>query len=71
VSLFTLMRFLRGLPGAARERRRLSVGFAPMTLVVMSATYMLTAYPVGYLADRMSRPLLLSLGCAVMVAPTC
>jgi MFS family permease len=62
------MRFSEAFLVLRANEAGLSVGFAPMTLVVMSATYMLTAYPVGHLSDRMSRPLLLSLGCVVMVA---
>jgi MFS family permease len=67
VALFTLMRFSEAFLVLRANEAGLSVGFAPMTLVVMSATYMLTAYPVGHLADRMSRPLLLAMGCVVMV----
>jgi MFS family permease len=38
-----------------------------MVLVVMSAVYALTAYPAGYLSDRMSRSGLLVLGLGVLV----
>jgi MFS family permease len=33
----------------------------------MSATYLATAYPAGWLSDRMSRHVLLALGCAAML----
>jgi MFS family permease len=68
VLLFTLMRFSEAFLVLRANGAGLSVGFAPLTLVVMSVTFMLTAYPAGVLSDRMSRPLLLALGCAVMVA---
>jgi MFS family permease len=67
VLLFTLMRFSEAFLVLRATDAGLSIGFAPMTLVVMSLTYMLTAYPSGMLADRMSRPRLLAIGCAVMV----
>jgi MFS family permease len=68
VLLFTLMRFSEAFLVLRASDAGLSISFAPMTLVVMSLTYMLTAYPAGMLADRMSRPHLLAFGCAVMVA---
>ena len=68
VVLFTLMRFSEAFLVLRASDAGLPAGFAPMTLVVMSLTYMLTAYPAGRLADRMSRPRLLAIGCVVMVA---
>ena len=68
VVLFTLMRFSEAFLVLRASDAGLPAGFAPMTLVVMSLTYMLTAYPAGMLADRMSRPRLLAIGCVVMVA---
>jgi MFS family permease len=67
VLLFTLMRFSEAFLVLRASNAGLSIGYAPMTLVVMSLTYMLTAYPAGMLADRVSRPHLLALGCVVMV----
>ena len=67
VLLFTLMRFSEAFLVLRASDAGLPVAWAPMTLVVMSLTYMLTAYPAGRLADRVSRPHLLALGCAVMV----
>ena len=68
VLLFTLMRFSEAFLVLRAQDAGLSMGWAPLTLVVMAATYLLTAYPVGRLSDRVSRHLLLALGCAVMVA---
>ena len=66
VSLFTLMRFSEAFLVLRANDLGLAVGWSPLTLVAMSLTYMATAYPAGRLADRMSRPFLLALGCLVM-----
>ena len=67
VLLFTLTRFSEAFLVLRAQDAGLATGWAPMTLVVMSGTYLLTAYPIGRLSDRMSRHLLLALGCGVMV----
>ena len=67
VLLFTLMRFSEAFLVLRASEAGLSMAYAPLTLVVMSLTYMLSAYPAGKLADRMSRPRLLAIGCAAMV----
>lgn len=66
--MFTLTRFSEAFLVLRAQQAGLPVAYLPMTLVVMSAAYMLVAYPVGKLSDRMSRHVLLALGCAVMVA---
>ncbi len=68
VLMFTLMRFSEAFLVLRASEAGLSTAWIPLTLVVMSATYLLTAYPAGWLSDRMSRHLLLALGCLVMVA---
>jgi MFS family permease len=68
VLMFTLMRFSEAFLVLRAQDAGLSTNWIPLTLVVMSATYLLTAYPAGRLSDHMSRHLLLALGCAVMVA---
>jgi MFS family permease len=67
VLLFTLTRFSEAFLVLRAQEAGLATGWAPLTLVVMSATYLLTAYPAGKLSDRVSRHLLLAVGCAVMV----
>lgn len=67
VSLFTLMRFSEAFLVLRAQQAGLSTTWIPLTLVVMSSTYLLTAYPAGWLSDRMSRHTLLALGCVVMV----
>ena len=67
VLMFTLMRFSEAFLVLRAQDAGLSTNWIPLTLVVMSATYLLTAYPAGKLSDGMSRHLLLALGCAVML----
>ena len=68
VLMFTLMRFSEAFLVLRAQDAGLSHNWIPMTLVVMSATYLLVAYPAGVLSDRMSRHSLLALGCVVMLA---
>ena len=67
VLLFTLMRFSEAFLILRASAGGLETKWVPLTLVVMSATYLLTAYPAGRLSDRMSRHVLLAVGCAVML----
>jgi MFS family permease len=68
VLLFTLMRFSEAFLVLRAQDAGLSNAWIPLTLVVMSATYLLTAYPAGKLSDTVSRYTLLAIGCAVMLA---
>ncbi len=67
VLLFTLMRFSEAFLVLRASAGGLATKWVPLTLVVMSATYLLTAYPAGRLSDRMSRHVLLAVGCLVML----
>ncbi len=68
VLMFTLMRFSEAFLVLRAQDAGLSNNWIPLTLVVMSATYLLTAYPAGKLSDSVSRHTLLAIGCAVMLA---
>lgn len=68
VLMFTLMRFSEAFLVLRAQDAGLSNAWIPLTLVVMSAAYLLTAYPAGKLSDYMSRYTLLAMGCAVMLA---
>jgi len=46
----------------------LQFAWTPLVLVVMNVAYMLSAYPIGRLADRVPRLRLLMLGCAILVS---
>jgi MFS family permease len=67
VGLFTLMRFSEAFLVLRASDAGLPTAWLPATLVAMSATYLLTAYPVGRWSDRVPRHVLLAAGCAVMV----
>jgi MFS family permease len=68
VLLFTLMRFSEAFLVLRASAAGVATAWLPATLVVMSGTYLLTAYPAGKLSDRMSRRTLLATGCVVMLA---
>jgi len=65
-SVFTLSRFseaflvLAGIPGGLKP------SWTPLVLVAMNFAYLMSAYPVGVLSDRMSKKRLLIIGCAVL-----
>jgi MFS family permease len=67
VLLFTLMRFSEAFLVLRASQAGLETKWIPLVLVVMSLTYLLVAYPAGKLSDRMSRHVLLAVGCVVMV----
>lgn len=46
----------------------LQFAWTPLVLVVMNVAYMLSAYPIGRLADRVPRLRLLMLGCVILVS---
>jgi MFS family permease len=64
----TLARFSEAFLILRATDLQLAMAYAPLVLVGMSAVYALTAYPVGRLADRMSRRTLLVVGIAFLVA---
>lgn len=65
--LLTLARFSEAFLVLRAEHVGLSVTFIPLVMVVMSLTYAVSAYPAGWLADRMSRRPLLASGCLVLI----
>ena len=65
--LLTLARFSEAFLVLRAEHVGLSVTFIPLVMVVMSVTYAGSAYPAGWLADRMSRRPLLVAGCLVLI----
>lgn len=67
-ALFTLARFSEAFLVLRATDGGLPVAYAPLVLVGMNAVYALAAYPVGRLSDRVSRPQLLALGVAVLIA---
>ena len=67
VALFTLMRFSEAFLVLRGQSAGFGVAYAPLALVVMSAVYMLSAWPAGALSDRLPRLGVLVVGCLVMV----
>lgn len=66
-TFFTLARFSEAFLILRGTDVGLSITWVPLILVVMNIAYMLSAYPVGVLADRMPRHQILLLGAAVLV----
>lgn len=65
-SVFMLSRFSEAFLVLVGTRAGLTPAFAPLALVAMNLSYLLSAYPVGKLADRVEKPQLLVLGCAIL-----
>lgn len=65
--LLTLARFSEAFLVLRAEHAGLPVTFIPLVMVVMSLAYAMSAYPAGWLADRMSRRPLLAAGCLVLI----
>ncbi len=61
-ALFTLARFSEAFLILRAEQLGLAASWVPLVMVVMAACYMLSAYPVGRLSDRIGRERLLSVG---------
>ena len=67
-SVFTLARFSEAFLILRAQQYGLPDTYAPLVLVVMNVVYAATAYPVGRLADRMSRRRLLGYGLCLLIA---
>ena len=64
---FSLARFSEAFLVLRAADLGLSLTWVPLVLVVMSTVYALTAYPAGWLSDRMPRRFLLALGLVVLI----
>lgn len=67
-SLIALARFSEAFLVLRASERGLPLMFIPLVLVMMSAVYMLTAYPAGRLSDRLPRRAPLAAGMGVLAA---
>ncbi len=65
-AVFTLARFSEAFLILRGEDTGLTAGLAPVVMVVMSAVYAISAYPIGVLADRMKPSGLLLAGLVVL-----
>jgi MFS family permease len=66
-ALFTLARFSEAFLVLRAQQAGLSATWVPTVMVVMSLFYMLSAYPVGKLSDRVSRTSLLAGGLMLLI----
>jgi len=66
-SALTLARFSEAFLILRAENLGVGIAYTPLVLVGMNLVYMVTAYPAGRLADRMSRKTLLAIGIAVLI----
>ncbi|MFN3577353.1 MAG: MFS transporter, partial [Tabrizicola sp.] len=67
-TVFTLARFSEAFLILRAEELGLSLMLVPLVLVGMNAVYAVSAWPAGVLSDRMSRPVLLMVGLALLIA---
>jgi MFS family permease len=65
--VFTLARFSEAFLVLRAQQTGLSTAWVPLVMVVMSGFYALSAYPAGWLSDRISRTKLLCLGMGLLV----
>jgi MFS family permease len=65
--VFTLARFSEAFMVLRAQQIGLSVTWVPLVMVVMSLFYTLSAYPAGWLSDRISRTKLLCVGMGLLV----
>lgn len=70
-SVFMLSRFSEAFLVLMGTRAGLTPTFAPVALVAMNLAYLVSAYPVGKLSDRMDKTQLLVLGCAILAIANC
>ena len=65
--VMTLARFSEAFLILRAQALGLPLAFAPLTLIVMSLVYTLSAYPAGVLSDKLDRRFVLMAGLAVLV----
>jgi MFS family permease len=66
-AVFTMARFSEAFLVIRASDAGLSIEWVPLVLVVMNCTYVATAYPAGWLSDRVGRMSLLMLGLVVLI----
>ncbi len=66
-AILTLARFSEAFLVLRAQSAGLTPTFVPLVMVVMSATYTLSAYPAGLMADIMNRKSLMASGFAILI----
>jgi MFS family permease len=67
-AIVTLARFSEAFLVLRAHEAGLSVGWTPLALVVMNAVYVASAYPAGWLSDRVDRIWLLVVGLVALIS---
>ena len=67
-AVFTLARFSEAFLVLRAQQAGIALALVPLVMVAMNLVYALSAYPFGWLSDRMSHRRLLMLGLVVLVA---
>jgi len=70
-SVFMLSRFSEAFLVLVGTRAGLTPALTPLALVAMNLAYLLSAYPVGKLSDRIEKPQLLVFGCGILAIANC
>jgi MFS family permease len=66
-AVFTLARFSEAFLILRAQQMGVSSSWVPLVMVVMSVFYTVSAYPAGWLSDRISRRHLLGYGLGLLV----
>jgi MFS family permease len=66
-ALLTLARFSEAFLVLRAQSLGMPVALVPLTMVAMNVAYSVSAYPAGYLSDRMDRRLVLAAGLLVLI----
>jgi len=66
-AVFTLARFSEAFLVLRAQQTGVPVALVPLVMVAMNLVYALSAYPFGWLSDRMSHAKLLALGLIVLI----
>ncbi|MDP3859585.1 MAG: MFS transporter [Stagnimonas sp.] len=67
-AVFTLARFSEAFLVLRAQQAGIALALVPLVMVAMNLVYALSAYPFGWLSDRMSHRRLLMLGLVVLIA---
>lgn len=67
-AVFTLARFSEAFLILRAQESGLSLAWVPAVMVAMSAAYAASAYPAGWLSDRMDRRRVLAVGLVLLIA---
>jgi len=70
-SVFMLSRFSEAFLVLVGIHAGLPPALTPLALVAMNLAYLLSAYPVGKLSDRMPKQYLLVVGCGILAVANC